>query len=107
MSKVQHGKDSVTPVPVIRLIGGTPEPSRLYDCRIARPRLDSLRFHNMSPTQPAHANLKVPTAASAMSGHFDTRTAATEVADALFEELGTPAPGRGMCDLLVVFASYH
>ncbi|MCI0675411.1 MAG: FIST C-terminal domain-containing protein, partial [Phycisphaerales bacterium] len=61
----------------------------------------------MSPTQPAGTNLRVPTAASAISGHFDTRTAATEVADALFEELGSPAPSRGMCDLLVVFGSFH
>lgn len=40
-------------------------------------------------------------AASALSGHLDTRTAATEVAHMLHDALGTGA------DLLLVFASYH
>ena len=40
-------------------------------------------------------------AASAISGHFDTRTAATEVAYALHDEMG------GTCDLGLIFASFH
>lgn len=43
-----------------------------------------------------------PLAAVAVSEHLDTRTAATEVADRLFDELGTSP-----CDLLMVFGSYH
>ncbi len=43
-----------------------------------------------------------PLAAVAVSEHLDTRTAATEVADRLFDELGT-----SLCDLLLVFGSYH
>ena len=45
-------------------------------------------------------------AASAISGHFDTRTAATEVADLLFDELGSPS-ARDACDLLLLFGSFH
>jgi small ligand-binding sensory domain FIST len=40
-------------------------------------------------------------AASAVSGHLDTRTAATEVAYELHDGLG------GTCDLAVIFASFH
>jgi small ligand-binding sensory domain FIST len=43
-----------------------------------------------------------PAAAVALSGHLDTRTAATEVADRLFDELGS-----SRCDLLLVFGSFH
>lgn len=57
-------------------------------------------------------NLKTPFAAAAISGHLDTRTAATEVADRLFDELGAPTPGSGatgeyLCDLALVFGSFH
>ncbi len=45
-----------------------------------------------------------PHAAVAVSGHLDTRTAATEVADRLFDELGA---GSSRCDLLLVFGSFH
>jgi small ligand-binding sensory domain FIST len=45
----------------------------------------------------------VPHAAVAVSGHLDTRTAATEVADRLFDELGA---GAGV-DLLLLFGSFH
>jgi small ligand-binding sensory domain FIST len=53
------------------------------------------------------ANVRSPFAASAISGHFDTRTAATEVADLLFDELGPSAEAGGMCDLLLLFGSFH
>jgi len=43
-----------------------------------------------------------PAAAVALSGHLDTRTAATECADRLFDEAGS-----GSCDLLLLFGSYH
>ncbi len=43
-----------------------------------------------------------PSASVALSGHLDTRTAATEVADRLFDEIGSEA-----CDLLLLFGSYH
>ncbi len=50
------------------------------------------------PTPPAATK---PLAAAAISGHFDTRTAATEVAGDLYDRLG------GACDLAIVFASFH
>lgn len=40
-------------------------------------------------------------AASAVSGHLDTRTAATEVAGDLYDRLGGP------CDLVIMFGSFH
>jgi small ligand-binding sensory domain FIST len=54
-------------------------------------------------------NLNTPLAASAISGHFDTRTAATEIADMLFDELSVPVAGLTgrFCDLLLLFASFH
>jgi small ligand-binding sensory domain FIST len=61
-------------------------------------------------SSPVPINLKSPFAASAISGHLDTRTAATEVADRLFDELGAPGPGSsadGLCDLALVFGSFH
>ena len=61
----------------------------------------------MSPT-PAFANLKNPMAACAVSGHLDTRTAATEIADTLFDELGPPiAGGEHLSDLALIFGSFH
>jgi small ligand-binding sensory domain FIST len=42
-----------------------------------------------------------PAAASALSTHLDTRTAATEVAHALHDRVG------GACDLVMVFATFH
>ena len=42
-----------------------------------------------------------PVAASAISGHLDTRTAATEVAGDLYDHLGGP------CDLAFMFGSFH
>jgi len=42
-----------------------------------------------------------PTAACAVSGHLDTRTAATEVAHEMYDVVGA------RCDLAVLFASYH
>jgi small ligand-binding sensory domain FIST len=42
-----------------------------------------------------------PAAASALSGHLDTRTAATEIAGDLYDHLG------GSCDLVVLFGSFH
>ena len=42
-----------------------------------------------------------PFAASAISGHLDTRTAATEVAGDLYDHLG------GGCDLVLLFGSFH
>lgn len=42
-----------------------------------------------------------PVAASAISGHLDTRTAALEVANGLYDTIG------GGADLLLVFASFH
>ena len=47
-------------------------------------------------TQPS-----TPTSASAVSGHFDTRTAGMEVANLLHESLGEG------CDLVLFFASFH
>ena len=41
------------------------------------------------------------TAASAVSGHLDTRTAGTEVAALLEDAVGAS------CDLAIVFASFH
>jgi small ligand-binding sensory domain FIST len=55
-------------------------------------------------------NVQSPFAASAISGHLDTRTAATEIADILFDELGAPASGNAgehLCDLALVFGSFH
>ena len=45
--------------------------------------------------------MSVPAAASALSGHLDTRTAATEVAHELHDALAGP------CDLVFIFASFH
>ncbi|MCH8822822.1 MAG: FIST C-terminal domain-containing protein [Planctomycetes bacterium] len=42
-----------------------------------------------------------PFAAAAISGHLDTRTAATEVAHDLYDHIGPN------CDLLLIFASFH
>ncbi len=42
-----------------------------------------------------------PHAAAAVSGHLDTRTAATEVAHELYDALGSS------CDLAIFFASFH
>ncbi|MCH7797561.1 MAG: FIST C-terminal domain-containing protein [Planctomycetes bacterium] len=50
------------------------------------------------PTPPTAA---MPCAASAISGHLDTRTAATEIAGDLYDHLG------GTCDLAVLFGSFH
>lgn len=58
-------------------------------------------------SSPLPANLKTPFAASAICGHLDTRTAATEIADALFDELGTPTSSGGLCDLVLLFGSFH
>ena len=46
-------------------------------------------------TEPGYA------AAAALSGHLDTRTAAMEVGDRLYDQL------VGDCHLLLVFASFH
>jgi small ligand-binding sensory domain FIST len=46
-------------------------------------------------------DLSQPTAAAAISGHLDTRTAATEVAHALVSQLNGP------CDLALLFGSFH
>jgi small ligand-binding sensory domain FIST len=54
-------------------------------------------------TSPAPVNTRSPFATSAISGHFDTRTAATEIADKIFDDLG---PG-GEPDLLLLFGSFH
>jgi len=51
-----------------------------------------------SPSVPSTLD---PAAACAVSGHLDTRTAGTEVAYELHDEIGTS------CDLALVFASYH
>jgi small ligand-binding sensory domain FIST len=51
--------------------------------------------------------LKAPFAASAISGHLDTRTAATEVADVLFDEIGCAGDAKQSCDLLLFFGSFH
>ncbi|MHC4775053.1 MAG: hypothetical protein ACYTBR_07285, partial [Planctomycetota bacterium] len=50
------------------------------------------------PTPPAATS---PTAAAAISGHLDTRTAATEIAGDIYDHLG------GSCDLVVLFGSFH
>ncbi len=55
----------------------------------------------MNPSPPTPPTSATPSAASAISGHFDTRTAATEVAGDIFDHLG------GRCDLAILFASYH
>lgn len=47
------------------------------------------------------ASTTTPLAASAISGHLDTRTAAMEVAHTLHETVG------GACDLAVLFGSFH
>ena len=47
------------------------------------------------------STVTVPFAAAAISGHLDTRTAATEVAHDLYDHIG------GSCDLVMLFASYH
>ncbi len=57
---------------------------------------------------PANTNTATPFAVSAISGHLDTRTAATEVADILFDELGPAASaGASLCDLALIFGSFH
>ena len=56
------------------------------------------------PTPPAPSTsprAATPLAAAAISGHLDTRTAATEIAGSLFDQLG------GACDLAILFASFH
>jgi small ligand-binding sensory domain FIST len=50
------------------------------------------------PTPPAATS---PAAAAAISGHLDTRTAATEIAGDIYDHLG------GSCDLVVLFGSFH
>jgi small ligand-binding sensory domain FIST len=50
------------------------------------------------PTPPTAA---APAAAAAISGHLDTRTAATEIAGDLFEQVGDT------CDLALLFGSFH
>ncbi|MCZ6836950.1 MAG: FIST C-terminal domain-containing protein [Planctomycetota bacterium] len=45
-------------------------------------------------------------ATSAISGHFDTRTAAMEVAESLHAGLSGGDSGGG-CDLVIMFASFH
>jgi small ligand-binding sensory domain FIST len=53
-------------------------------------------------TTPAPQTAAAPyAAASAISGHYDTRTAALEIAERLESTMGSH------CDLLLVFASYH
>jgi small ligand-binding sensory domain FIST len=49
------------------------------------------------------ASVKSPLAASALSGHLDTRTAATEIANTLFDEMSDAGPS----DLLFLFGSFH
>jgi len=49
-------------------------------------------------------HVHTPFAASAISGHLDTRTAATEIADRLFDEF---LPHASACDLALIFGSYH
>src|SRR6267142_3781260 len=44
-------------------------------------------YHEGSLTVPASIRTNTPFAASAISGHLDTRTAATEIADKLFDDL--------------------
>ena len=53
----------------------------------------------LTPPTPPTAN--TPFAASAISGHLDTRTAATEVAGDLYDQLGGPS------DLAIFFGSFH
>ncbi len=56
------------------------------------------------PTPPAPSTpprAATPLAAAAISGHLDTRTAATEVAGNIFDQLG------GACDLAILFGSFH
>jgi small ligand-binding sensory domain FIST len=52
-------------------------------------------------TDDTRTSSAAPAAASAISGHFDTRTACMEVADILHDSLA------GGCDLLLMFASFH
>lgn len=52
-------------------------------------------------TPPTPPTATAPFAASAISGHLDTRTAATEVAGDLFDHLG------GACDLAILLGSFH
>lgn len=52
-------------------------------------------------TTPPSPTATTPFAASAISGHLDTRTAATEVAGDLYDHLG------GTCDLAVLLGSFH
>ncbi len=54
-----------------------------------------------TPARPDASTAAPLAAASAVSNHLDTRTAATEVAHAISESLGGPA------DLVFAFASYH
>ena len=59
-------------------------------------------------SSPSPINVQSPFAACAISGHLDTRTAATEVADNLFDELSAPiTAGKSLCDLALVFGSFH
>ena len=58
------------------------------------------------PQPFATPNVGTPFASSAISGHFDTKTAATEIADTLFDELSAPDSSAG-CDLLLLFGSFH
>ncbi len=53
------------------------------------------------PSRPTPPTATTPFAASAISGHLDTRTAATEVAGDLYDHLG------GACDLAIMFGSFH
>ncbi|MHC4448159.1 MAG: FIST signal transduction protein [Planctomycetota bacterium] len=53
------------------------------------------------PPPPQPPTSAAPFAAAAISGHLDTRTAATEVAHELYDSLGAT------CDLAVLFASFH
>ncbi len=54
----------------------------------------------MSSSSPISSST-TPFAASAISGHLDTRTAATEVAGDLYDHLGDT------CDLAMLFGSFH
>ncbi len=54
------------------------------------------------PRRPPHPSASAtPSAVSAISGHLDTRTAATEVAGELYDHIG------GQSDLVMVFASFQ
>lgn len=56
-------------------------------------------YHRGMSDSPTAAT--VPLAAAAVSGHLDTRTAATEIAHDLHDHIGSS------CDLLIVFVSFH